>query len=466
MGRTAGQQHTRLNTPQESTLAQAYARQLLEMLAATFAVHAPRPSGLAEEHPALAWARSGLMSLTGLPEGEARMCPVPLAACADGALAALSTFAPAARLAGLRGSQLLAERAALAGHQRQGRISPGGSCRLLETADGVVALNLARDDDWALLPAWLETEGVTDWQGLAQCLRERTSVELVGRGRLLGLAVAMSAGRSRESPAWFSVCHTSSRRRQSVTAKPPLVLDLSSLWAGPLCSHLLSGLGAEVIKVESLQRPDGARRGSADFFDLLNAGKRSVALDFSCEQGRAQLRALIGKADIVIEGSRPRALRQLGIHAEACLEENPGLSWIALSGYGRSEARQDWVAYGDDAAVAAGLSQVQYLATGEHMFVGDAIADPLTGLHAALVAWASHACGGGRLISLALSEVTRHCLEFDCPSTAAAIRQRQQRWTQLAEGEVAQPRKRTIVGSAPAQGADTMAVLSGLGIAC
>src|SRR3546814_5825467 len=93
--------------------------------------------------------------------------------------------------------------------------------------------------------------------------------------------------------------------------------------------------GADVIKVEGSARPDGARRGPSAFFDLLNAGKRSVALDLQSPRGRAQLRELLRGADIVIEASRPRALRQMGIDAETLLHEQPQLTWLALNG--RSE---------------------------------------------------------------------------------------------------------------------------------
>ena len=57
------------------------------------------------------------------------------------------------------------------------------------------------------------------------------------------------------------------------------MVELGSLWAAPLCGSLLAAAGADVVKVESIGRPDGARRGPPAFFDLLNGGKRSVALD-------------------------------------------------------------------------------------------------------------------------------------------------------------------------------------------
>jgi hypothetical protein len=212
--------------------------------------------------------------------------------------------------------------------------------------------------------------------------------------------------------------------------RAPCVVDLSSLWAGPLCSHLLQRLGARVIKLESRQRPDGARQGTPEFFDLLHAGKESVVLDFDSAAGRQGLRALLAQADIVIEASRPRALRQLGIDAEQLLAEQPGLTWLSLTGHGRQPPQDEWIAYGDDAGVAAGLSGVMLALTGQPLFCGDAIADPLSGWHAALAALAGWQ-GGGGLYALSLVEVVRHCAQFALPATPAALRERWQEWQAL-----------------------------------
>lgn len=251
-----------------------------------------------------------------------------------------------------------------------------------------------------------------------------------------------------------------SRKRERGDQRPR-VLDLSSLWAGPLCGQLLHRLGADVVKLESTQRPDGARNGPPAFFDLMNAGKRSVALDLRSDEGRAQLRRLIAAADIVIEASRPRALRQMGFDAEALAREHR-LTWISLSGYGRGEPQEQWIAYGDDAAVAAGLSDTLHRATGQALIVGDAIADPLTGLHAALAAWAGWQAGGGMLVSLALRDVVRHCLQFDLPAGDDALRVRQHEWTEraAADGGARPPRARTARGVAPALGAYTADVIA------
>ena len=115
-----------------------------------------------------------------------------------------------------------------------------------------------------------------------------------------------------------------------------LVVDLSSLWAGPLCGDLLAVPG-RVVKVESSSRPDGARRGPASFFDLLNGAKRSVALDFNDPNQRAPLGRLVHSADVVIEASRPRRLEQLGIVAADMVASGPRL-WVSITAYGRSGA--------------------------------------------------------------------------------------------------------------------------------
>lgn len=443
----------------DNNLAAIYAKRVLECLST-------RPLRTIEAdntHPALTWARSGLMSLTGFADAAPLMCPLSIATCADGALAALASLAPTGALDGLSGSALLAERGAIAGHSRKGTISPGGACRLLQARDGQIALNLARDDDQAILPAWLEDESVVDEATMIAAIQKLTMHDLVERGRLLGLAVAPVVPPPSATTPWHSVVHMGERAHRRTM---PRVLDLSSLWAGPLCTHLLYRCGAEVVKVESIQRPDGARRGPAQFFDLLNAGKRSVALDLATDAGRKQLRALIAQADIVVEASRPRALRQMGINAEKLIDQYPGLTWISLNGYGRKEPEENWIAYGDDAGVAAGLSYLMREVTGKAVIVGDAIADPLTGIHAALAAWACHQKGGGRLLSLALTNVVRHCIQFDRSTNVEASHQRQREWTQIAEDHVRAPQMRSASMKARELGADNEAVFADWRIAC
>jgi len=178
-----------------------------------------------------------------------------------------------------------------------------------------------------------------------------------------------------------------------------LVVDLGSLWAGPLCGRLLLEAGARVVKVESTARPDGARHGPRDFFDLLNAGKRSVALDLTSRDGVADLQRLLARADVVIEASRPRALAQLGIDAGSLVTEGGPQIWVSITGYGRDD---DGVAFGDDAAVAGGLVVWD---EGRPSFCADAVADPLSGLVAARACLDALARGRRVLIDVAMAGV-------------------------------------------------------------
>ncbi len=419
----------------------------------------PATIDVPERHPAIAWAESGAMALTGGADGPAEICPVPIAACADGALAALAALAGTAF--SFTGAQLLGERAAIAGLRRAGSVSPGGACRLLPSADGWLAVNLARDDDWSLLPAWLDQDVAADWTALADAMARRGSADLLERGRLLGLALAALAPPPTEPVPWCRSLATGPSRLRPID-RAPLVVDLTSLWAGPLAGHLLQQLGARVVKVESRSRPDGARRGAAGFYDLLNAAKASVALDFATPGGRRHLRALIEAADIVLESARPRALRQLGLDAEELVACRPGLSWISLTGYGRSEPEAGWVAFGDDAGVAAGLSALLRRIEGRPIFCADAIADPLTGIHAALAAWQSYLDGRSRLVALALHDVVVHCCQLDLPVDPA---DRRAEWGEVlacSGVQAAPPIARSPAGAARPLGADTTEILAAL----
>ena len=229
-----------------------------------------------------------------------------------------------------------------------------------------------------------------------------------------------------------------------------------------------------MVKLESRRRPDGARGGSAGFFDLLNAGKRCIALDWHSAQGHQQLQALLLSADIVIEASRPRALRQIGIDAEALLRERPALSWISLTGYGREAPQSQWIAYGDDAGVAAGLSACLAPLTGRRLIVGDAIADPLGGVHAALAAWAGWLRAtvtghGAGLVSLPLAGVVARCAAFERPADVAALRLRAAQWQQHLQQHAVlpeAPQARAAAAAANALGADTAAVFADWGLGC
>ncbi len=356
-----------------------------------------------------AWADSHLAPLIGTAD-RPLACTLNLPACADDVRDALNLLVPAGRRITWLGRRILGMRRLSHPLSRRGTVSPSGTCRLLAAADGVLAVNLPRNEDWELLPAWLECPVVPDWTAVARAASIIDSEGLLERARLLGLAVA-PMNPPLPTAHWFEAERLGVARLPAAGTRPR-VLDLSSLWAGPLCSQLLRLGGAEVIRVEHPQRPDGARRGPGLFFDTLNAGKQTLALDLRLPAQRERFLEELSRADILIEAFRPRVWRHLGIDPQACIAERPGLSWISITGYGRDGPQGNWPAFGDDAAVAAGLSYAMEQQCGERLIVGDAIADPLTGLHAALAAQAAFLGGGGVLMSVPLSQVVAHCLNF------------------------------------------------------
>ncbi|MFK4100307.1 CoA transferase [Streptomyces sp. NPDC019531] len=280
-------------------------------------------------------------------------------------------------------------RAELAGHSLPGGTSAGGSCRLLRTADSWAAVNLARPDDTAAVPALVALLGSPDRE-LAEAAERTTAAEVARNAQLLGIAAAeLGSARGSRSPV---VVHGLGQPRSLSRLR---VVDFSALWAGPLCARLLGLTGADVVKVESTARPDGARFGSPDFYRWLHDGHESVVLDFFSSDALAEV---VAGADVVIEASRPRALRRLGVHAERFLADRPGRVWVGITGYGRDDDR---IAFGDDAAVAGGLTGTA--PDGTPVFLGDALADPVTGVFAAHAVARSLARGGGELLCVSMA---------------------------------------------------------------
>ena len=334
---------------------------------------------MAELDQVATWANCGAMSLTGRVDGPPLVGPAGLVDAAASVAADLATMTK--RLGHevtLDGPSLLAARASFAGLHRRGSVSVGGAARFERCGDGWVVLNLARPEDVATLPALVEAAvDPEDWEALRRELRRRSAADLVHRGRLLGLAIA----RPDERPQTPAPGHEIHRGPTRPVRARPVVLDFSSLWAGPLASSFLADAGARVIKVEGQGRPDGARSGPAAFYDLLNAGKETITIDFGDRADQALLRRMVAAADLVIEASRPRAMAAVGLDPSTVVEAS-ATSWLSITGHGRIDD-PDRIGFGDDAAVAGGLWIDD---PGSPMFVADAVADPVAGLAAAAMA--------------------------------------------------------------------------------
>ncbi|MFM8650347.1 MAG: CoA transferase, partial [Actinomycetota bacterium] len=200
------------------------------------------------------------------------------------------------------------------GWRPNGRASAGGSCRLLRSGDGSwIALNLARPEDIESLPALFERElaindGIAPWSEIEQCVAESGAHMVRQRAIDLGVPVAIVGERGAGTDLVEIGDHGGAGAIDSLRSLK--VVDISSMWAGPLVGRVLADLGARVVKVESTSRPDGARQGPSDFFATLNGGKEFRGFDFRSRTEVDDLRRLIVDADVIIESSRPRALVQ------------------------------------------------------------------------------------------------------------------------------------------------------------
>jgi hypothetical protein len=384
------------------------------------------------------------MALTGRADGPALQAPPAVDARLEQHQRAVGD------VTGVDVGALLGERAALAGFGRHGTTSCGGGTRLVQSATTWCAVAMVRPDDAAAVEAWLGAPANPEdpWPAVAGELRRRPGHDVAARGQLLGLAVAEVGGGpvGRAAAEWEELGPAgppSSRR----SVEGALVVDLSSLWAGPLCGHLLQRAGARIVKVESTRRPDGARSGPASFFDLLHADQECVALDFAHEDGRAALGELVAKADVVIEASRPRALEQLGVSVGDVATVGRLRCWVSITAYGRAEPWGRYVGFGDDTAAAGGL--VAWDEPGP-VFCSDAVADPLAGLTATGAVFEALRRGGSWLVDVPLHASA--AATIGVPSRAP--------WP--SGDEAAPPRARTPSGNARPIGADTAAVLGEL----
>ncbi|MEJ8840108.1 CaiB/BaiF CoA transferase family protein [Ramlibacter sp. AN1133] len=119
------------------------------------------------------------------------------------------------------------------------------------------------------------------------------------------------------------------------------VLDLTNVMAGPYCSMVLGDLGAEVIKLESLEG-DSTRNfeprvnDESYCFAVLNRNKKSIAVDMKSPAGKEIVMKLAAGCDIMMENFRPGVVKKLGIDYEAVRKVNPGIIFASMSGFGQT----------------------------------------------------------------------------------------------------------------------------------
>ncbi len=197
--------------------------------------------------------------------------------------------------------------------------------------------------------------------------------------------------------------HTEHYRRNSISPPPPppppppldglRVLDMTTFWAGPSCTHMLAMLGAEVIHVESTRRPDGTRLiagipiteeqwwEKSPIFSGLNTNKKGLTLDVQSTTGRELLMRLIATCDVIAENFTPRVLDQIGLNFAAVQEVRPDAIMLRMPGFGLDGPWRDNPAFAYVIEAASGISWL----TGypdRNPYEPYSVGDPNAGVHA------------------------------------------------------------------------------------
>ncbi|MCB2102195.1 MAG: CoA transferase [Rhodobacterales bacterium] len=183
------------------------------------------------------------------------------------------------------------------------------------------------------------------------------------------------------------------------------VLDLTNVLAGPFCCHQLAHMGADVVKVEVPGSGDLARQLGADpdlnralmgvSFLAQNSGKRSVTVNLKHAKGKAVFRRLVRGADVVVENFRPGVMDRLGLGYEILKEENPGLIYCAISGFGQDGPLRDLPAYDQIVQGMSGVMAITGDADTAPLRVGYPVADTIGGMTAAFAVASALANRGG-----------------------------------------------------------------------
>lgn len=175
------------------------------------------------------------------------------------------------------------------------------------------------------------------------------------------------------------------------------VVDMTAFWAGPYATYTLACLGADVIHVESVQRPDGMRFGSVKppsvdewwewgpTFHSANAGKRSITLDLTRDDGRALLRRLIEQSDVLVENYSARVMEQFGLTWDVVHGWNPRLIMVRMPAFGLDGPWRDRVGFAQTMEQVSGMAWLTGYADTAPMNARGPC-DPLAGLHAAFSA--------------------------------------------------------------------------------
>ncbi len=210
------------------------------------------------------------------------------------------------------------------------------------------------------------------------------------------------------------------------------VLDLTAFWAGPCATQYLAALGADVIKVESIQRPDSMRFNvgvspeterwweQGYLFLSANLNKRGITLNLGDERGRRLFLQLVAQSDVVVENFTPRVMENFELTYDAVQEVRPDVVMVSMPGWGLDGPWRDRPGFATTMEQASGIAFVTGYSDGPPMAPG--LCDPLAGVHGAFAVLAAleerRKTGRGQhvevpMIDLAVNVSVEQILEFE-----------------------------------------------------
>lgn len=178
------------------------------------------------------------------------------------------------------------------------------------------------------------------------------------------------------------------------------VTDFTAFWAGPVATQLLGALGADVIKIEGVRRPDGMRFSAGrppdwdqwwewgPVFLCSNNNKRGVSVDLGTDAGRSIALELIAASDLVIENFSPRVMANFGLEWDAVRAANPRTVMVRMPAFGLDGPWRDRVGFAQTMEQATGMAWMTGHADGPPV-IPRGVCDPIAGLHAAFAAVAA-----------------------------------------------------------------------------
>ena len=171
------------------------------------------------------------------------------------------------------------------------------------------------------------------------------------------------------------------------------VIDLSMFMSGPMTTLVFGDGGADVIKVESVQRIDGWRAGGADddyFWELapqfnwVNRNKHGVTLNLTDQRGSDIIRHLVADADVIVENYTPRVMGNFGLAWEQLREINPDLIMLSMPGFGLTGSWSHYTAFANTTEQMSGLPHLTGYPDDQPIFSGTTGGDPLAGVMGAI----------------------------------------------------------------------------------